>query len=428
MNGKDLLKSMTAIDESYIKEAENFTVHKGGITMKQQNQDFQESSEIEQKPRIHTYRNLMTAAACLLLCIGVAGGSIYSLHQKKNLTEMPSAEIAETKTESSEPAAVITETQTETKASAAKKMQTTVMTTETQESVTTETKQTTIQTETETSVKSSETTKHSEQTQTVTTEPAIIQTEPPETEVMIQHVPEILALEQEVQPETVPEIPETIAPEPETEFIPETEPVPEFAEIELQAAPLDERGLPVIPGFYLKYLQAAGTYDITPAGFPDNAPELRTFPRFPTEETRFDLNYISSNLITGEEKRQTSNDDGRSVSFLKRFYSEDESVKFLVDMIVMTSDVNFSTITNEETGDLEEVTENNLTFYPVSVNGNYGYFKVNENGSIVNMTWYQDGYSFFIFPDYKTSPYQTGIPLWYAGELLKMAESVQISE
>jgi len=428
MNGKDLLKSMTAIDESYIKEAENYTIHKGGITMKQQNQNFQESSEIERTPEIHTYRNIMTAAACLLLCIGIAGGGIYSLHQKKNLTEMPSAEIIETETDSSESAVITTEIQTETKVSSEKLIQTTVMTTETQKSVTTETKQTTIQTETETSATLSETTKNSEQTQTVTTEPVIIQTEPPETEAVIQYIPEIPALDQEVQPETVPEIPETIAPEPETETIPETEPAPEFAEIELEPAPLDERGLPIIDGFYLKYLQSAGTYDITPVGFPDNAPELRTFPRFPTEETRFDLNYISSNLITGEEKRQTSNDDGRSVSFLKRFYSEDKSVQFLVAMIVMTSDVNFSTITNEETGELQEVTENNLTFYPVSVNGNYGYFKVNENGSIVNMTWYQDGYSFFIFPDYKTSPYQEGIPLWYAGELLKIAESVQISE
>ena len=93
MNGKDLLKSMTAIDESLIKEAENYTIHKsdkGGITMKQQN--FQETYESEQNTsKISLYRHILTAAACLLLCAGLIGGGIRSLQQRRNLSEMKMA-------------------------------------------------------------------------------------------------------------------------------------------------------------------------------------------------------------------------------------------------------------------------------------------------------------------------------------------------
>ncbi|GEM_PF-4843391 len=201
----------------------------------------------------------------------------------------------------------------------------------------------------------------------------------------------------------------------------------ETPEFSLEPAQTDENGLPIIPGFYLKYLWPSDDhFDITPVGFPENAKDLNTYPRFPTEETCYVLNDVPGNLLEGEPQRAQADEDGRSVGFLRRYYSEDETIKFLVNMSIMTSDVNFRTTHNETTGDLQEGTAENLTFYPVRINDNYGYFKVNENGTIVNMTWYQDGYSFFIFPDYKTSPYEKGIPFSYAGELIKIAESVSI--
>lgn len=429
MNGKDLLKSMTAIDESLIKEAENYTTHKserGGITMKQQNQDFQETSEMEQNTnKINMYRHILTAAACLLLCAGLIGGSIHSLQQRRNLAEMPSAEITETEPETiqtetkiNQPASFIAETKSETKASdSAETKQTTI--TEINKSIVTE-----IQPET--TVTTPETQKIQETTvQSVTETVITIQEESAPAEEIPQI--SIQEIQQEIAQEFAQEVQETSAPETETEIIQETEPVQEWAEIQLEPAPLDERGLPVISGFTLKYLwPSEENFDITPEGFPEIAPELRTFPRFPTNEIRFDLNYTSANLLFGDENASCSNDDNRRMMFAKSFYSEDETIKFCIVMCVMTSDVNFLLPDNSQ----NELAYDNLTFYPVSVNGNYGYFKVNGNGSIVNLTWYQDGYSFFIFENYPvTNPYEEAcIPFEYAGELLKMAESVQISE
>ncbi len=430
MNGKDLLKSMTAIDEELIKEAENYTVHKserGGITMKQQNQNFQEFSEPEQNTgKVSMYRNALTAAACLLLCAGLIGGGIHSLQQRKNLAEMPSAEVTETETiqtetKANQPANVVSETQAETKKNDKPVKETQKAAEFSQTTATPETKTSASQKMQETAV------------QPVTSNTVTVQEET----VPAEEIPETFITVQEIQQEIAQEVPETVAHEQETEVIPdaheqetevipETEPVQEFAEIQLEAAPLDDRGLPVIPGYTLKYLWPSEVnFDITPEGFPENSSELRTFPRFPTKETRFDLNYTSGNLICdGENVGCPATDDG-VVSFGKRFYSEDESIKIYMCMTIMTSDTNFIL----EGSDNHELPYDNLTFYPVSVNGNYGYFKTNGNGNIVNMTWYQDGYCFFIFENYEgENPYETGIPFWYAGELLKMAESVQISE
>ena len=127
MNGKDLLKSMTAIDETYLKEAEDFMKERtGGITMKNQNQDFRETSEQEQPTvTISMWKRITTAAACFLVCAGVVSGGVYALNQRRNLAEMPSAEVSETEaaTETAfhQPAQEVTETTIQTETSAQKK-------------------------------------------------------------------------------------------------------------------------------------------------------------------------------------------------------------------------------------------------------------------------------------------------------------------
>ncbi len=127
MNGKDLLKSMTAIDETYLKEAEDFMKERtGGITMKNENQDFRETSEQEQPTvTISMWKRITTAAACFLVCAGVVSGGVYALNQRRNLAEMPSAEVTETETATEttfhQPAQEVTETVIQTETSAQKK-------------------------------------------------------------------------------------------------------------------------------------------------------------------------------------------------------------------------------------------------------------------------------------------------------------------
>ena len=51
---------------------------------------------------------------------------------------------------------------------------------------------------------------------------------------------------------------------------------------------------------------------------------------------------------------------------------------------------------------------------------------MNANHEIYEMVWCQDGYMFFIGAQYGISGARKGIPIFYAEELIKMAESVTV--
>ena len=54
------------------------------------------------------------------------------------------------------------------------------------------------------------------------------------------------------------------------------------------------------------------------------------------------------------------------------------------------------------------------------------FVKINVNHEICELGWCQDGYMFFISPEYGMSGVRKGIPIFYAEELLRMAESVTV--
>ncbi len=188
--------------------------------MEQKNQNFTEISEADQSSGISIYRNLAAAAASLLLCAGVIGGGVYALNQRRNLSEMPSAEAVRTEPAAPEttfhsPAQVIIETvtsETHTKE--------TVRATEPQKAVII------TATSAPAEITTQAVTAKSAQTKTVTTQtvPAIQETEP-ETELISEEPQEIVPDDTQVpEPETIPEtVSETV---PETQYVVQETEVP----------------------------------------------------------------------------------------------------------------------------------------------------------------------------------------------------------
>ena len=210
------------------------------------------------------------------------------------------------------------------------------------------------------------------------------------------------------------------------ELIRMAESVQERSGFSLEPAQTDENGLPVLSGFDVKYIDPPyynTYYDITPVNFYD----MYTT-GFPTEETRYNLDYIPENIIlTGEERQTIQRMGEQSVSYLCNFRSEDELLKFSICQSIGTSTGNFSFFNgSEEESAKERALERNVSYYTATVAGHDAFVKINVNHEICELGWCQDGYMFFISPEYGMSGVRKGIPIFYAEELLRMAESVTV--
>ena len=156
-----------------------------------------------------------SVAACLLVCAGTAGGSIYMLHHGKNMQDMPSAEVTETETSVAE-----TEKKSETETTV---IQPAKAVTETDRPVVKQTEKTTVQafsapeTEPQTTA----------QTKPVITETVSVPAVQTRTELITEIIPEEI---QAPEPETQVIIQETEAPAPETEPLTEIQPETETSD------------------------------------------------------------------------------------------------------------------------------------------------------------------------------------------------------
>jgi len=173
----------------------------------------------------------------------------------------------------------------------------------------------------------------------------------------------------------------------------------------LEAADLDENGLPVLPGFRVKWAQTNN--------LPDSA--IQIFPLFALNMQileRYRPSYLPEGFsFKGEEAGAIYSDllsvpceialDGKTIqgSFFQKAKNAAEA-----------------SIDNVSYNGTSAFLSADSKFYPINISGNYGYFKINHTEICLN--WVQNGYLFGLCFD--------DLPVSYIQELLKIAGSVQI--
>ena len=314
----------------------------------------EETYEVQIVKHTGWYKTVIGAVACLAVTVG-AVGAVAKIKPVQPEPDFSVAEVAESITETQP------ETTRETKISetSRKHSETTinaVQNTETPAETVMTAVSETIPAVITTAVQSQTVAETTRITTTQTVLEVIQEEEVSVPEPETQYIPEII----ENQP--LPEVSQ------ETEISEEIQPEPENPEFVLEEAQINENGLPIIPGFTLKYLDpyriAGGApYDITPVDI---------YSMHKRVQNKFTLDYIPDTMQYDDEYT-TELYDGIG-SYKKDFHTAD-SINFVIVQCLGTSDVNFVGLSTSATED--DYAYENLTFYPFTVSGNYGYIKVN---------------------------------------------------
>ena len=173
----------------------------------------------------------------------------------------------------------------------------------------------------------------------------------------------------------------------------------------LEEADLDENGLPILPGFRVKWAKTNN--------LPDSA--IQIFPLFALNMQileRYRPSYLPEEFSFKGEEAGT-------------IYSDLLSVPCEIALDGKTIQGSFfQKAKNAAEASIDNVSYNGTSaflsadskFYPINISGNYGYFKINHTEICLN--WVQNGYLFGLCFD--------ALPVSYIEEMLRIAASVQL--